>query len=154
MLTKTIVFISIGGLLVYFLLRQPTSEPTWRENRAPEKQGIADRSQHRYRTPDPLTDFQNTDFYRTIVDNNLFRPLGWRPPRPVEPYRLIGTIRPTDANTPPTAVIQTIAGNPTTHIVRIGDVLDSDTEVVSIESKQVVLSTNGQRRTLKLRIGF
>ena len=31
-----------------------------------------------------------SDFYRTIIDNNLFRPLGWTPPRPIEPYRLIG----------------------------------------------------------------
>ena len=30
-------------------------------------------------------------YYRTIIDNNLFRPLGYRtPPRPIEPYRLLG----------------------------------------------------------------
>lgn len=28
-----------------------------------------------------------SEFYRTIIDNNLFRPLGWTPPRPKEPYR-------------------------------------------------------------------
>ena len=33
---------------------------------------------------------------RTIIDNNLFRPLGWTPPRPKEPYRLLGTLLPTD----------------------------------------------------------
>lgn len=36
-------------------------------------------------------------YYRTIIENNLFRPLGWTPPRPVEPYRLIGAL---DANVP------------------------------------------------------
>ena len=24
---------------------------------------------------------ENTDYYRTIIDNNIFRPLGWRPPK-------------------------------------------------------------------------
>ena len=28
-----------------------------------------------------------SEFYCTIIDNNLFRPLGWTPPRPKEPYR-------------------------------------------------------------------
>ena len=88
-------------------------------------------------------------FYRTIIDNNLFRPLGWRPPRPVEPYRLLGTILPRRANTPPKAIIQTTAGNKT-YIVSIGETLDASTEVVSIESKSVVLQTNGQKRTLRL----
>lgn len=55
-----------------------------------------------------LKHFQNSDFYRTIIDNNLFRPLGWTPPRPREPYRLLGTIIPTDAKTPPKAIIQNI----------------------------------------------
>ena len=60
--------------------------------------------------------FDSEAFYRTIIDNNLFRPLGWTPPRPIEPYRLIGTILPRSANTPPKAIIQTTTGNQT-HIV-------------------------------------
>lgn len=88
-------------------------------------------------------------FYRTIIDNNIFRPLGWTPPRPIEPYRLIGTLLPRDANTPPTAIIETTAGN-RRHIVTIGETLDSETEVVSIESKSVVLASGGVRRTLRL----
>jgi len=153
MLLKTTVFISIGGLLVWFLLTQATSEPRRQENLTPQRQGIADRYQRRHRTPDPLTDFQNTDFYRTIIDNNLFHPLGWQPPRPREPYRLIGTILPRDENTPPRAIFQTIAGNKT-YIVTIGENLDTHTEVVDIQSKQVTLATDGKQRTLKLPIRF
>ena len=37
-----------------------------------------------------------------------------------------------------------------TYIVTTGEPLDASTEVVEIKSKQVVLSTEGQRRTLKL----
>ncbi|RKU09500.1 hypothetical protein C6503_21320 [Candidatus Poribacteria bacterium] len=92
-------------------------------------------------------------FKRTIIDNNLFRPLGWTPPRRVEPYRLIGTILPRDVNTPPKAIIQSTAGQKT-YIVSIGEKIDALTEVVSIESKQAVLSINGEQRVLRLPIGF
>ena len=92
-------------------------------------------------------------FKRTIIDKNLFRPLGWTPPRPQEPYRLLGTIHPTDAHTPPTAILQLTAGHQT-YIVSTGDNLDASTEVVSIEGKAVVLSTDGQQRTLRIAIGF
>ena len=90
-----------------------------------------------------------SDFYRTIIDNNLFRPFGWTPARPVEPYRLIGTILPRSANTPPQAILQSTAGNKT-YIVTLGSNLDADTQVVDIQSKQVTLSTQGQQRTLML----
>ncbi len=98
----------------------------------------------------PPGDFDFASFKRTIVENNLFRPLGWTPPHPTEPYRLLGTLLPRDTNTPPKAIIESIAGNHTTHIVTIGEPLDASTEVVSIEPKQVTLSTDGARRTLKL----
>ena len=97
--------------------------------------------------------FDAEAFNRTIIDNNLFRPLGWTLPRLIEPYRLIGTILPRSENTPRKAIIQSTAGN-TTYIVSTGERLDADTEVVSIEGKQVVLSTNGQQRTLRLPSGF
>ena len=97
----------------------------------------------------PPAVFDSDSFYRTIIDNNLFRPLGWRPPRPIEPYRLIGTVLPRSANTPPTAIIQTTAGKKN-YIVTTGEPLDASTEVVSIEGKAVTLETDGQRRTLRL----
>ena len=93
--------------------------------------------------------FDSESFKRTIISNNLFRPLGWSPPRPTEPYRLIATILPRSAQTPPTAILQTTAGDRTL-IVSTGEQIDASTEVVEIQPKQVVLSTDGQRRTLKL----
>lgn len=39
---------------------------------------------------------RSPDFYQIIVNNSLFRRLGWRPTRPIEPYRLIGMIIRTD----------------------------------------------------------
>ena len=102
------------------------------------------------RQSSPVIDFDSeVSYYRPIIEYNLFRPLGWTPPRPSEPYRLIGTVLATDANTPPQAILQTTAGN-TTYIVTTGEKIDASTEVISIESKQVTLSTNGQQRTLRL----
>ena len=57
--------------------------------------------------------FDADAFYRTIIDNNLFYPLGWTPPRPTEPYRLIGTKLAIDANTLPQVIIQSTAGEKT-----------------------------------------
>ena len=93
--------------------------------------------------------FDSVAYYRPILDNNLFRPLGWRPAVPVEPYRLIGTVLPRSASTPPQAILQTTAGKQT-HIVPLGDSLDSETAVVSISGKSVVLESGGERRTLHL----
>ena len=100
-----------------------------------------------------LKHFQNSDFYRTIIDNNLFRPLGWTPPRPQEPYRLLGTIIPTDAKTPPKAIIQNTVRNQT-HIVTIGDTLDTETHVTDIQTKHITLKKNGQQRQLTLKSSF
>ena len=100
-----------------------------------------------------LKHFQNSDFYRTIIDNNLFRPLGWTLPRPQEPYRLLGTVIPTAAKSPPKAIIQNTVGNQT-HIVTIGDTLDSNTYVTDIQTKHVTLKKNGQRRQLTLKSSF
>ena len=102
-----------------------------------------------HRTTSPL----QSEFYRTIIDNNLFRPLGWTPPRPIEPYRLIGTVLARDRNRPLQAIIETTAGNQT-HIVTTGETLDTQTRVTEIQHKQVTLETNGQPRTLRLPSGF
>ena len=93
--------------------------------------------------------FDSASYYRPILAYNLFRPLGWTPPIESEPYRLIGTILARDANTPPKVIIETTAGK-TTYIVTTGDPLSADTEVGSIQPKQVTLSTNGQQRSISL----
>ena len=93
--------------------------------------------------------FQDTEFYRTLIDNNLFRPLGWTPPRPREPYRLLGTIVPKDAHAVPQAILQATAAN-ITHIVTIGQKLDKDTKITDIRPRQVTLEKAGQLITLTL----
>ena len=98
-------------------------------------------------------EFDSEAFKRTIIDNNIFRPLGWTPPRPVEPYRLLGTIIPTNAKTAPKAIIQNTVRNQI-HIVTTGDTLDTDTLVTDIQTKEVTLKKNGQQRHLTLKSSF
>lgn len=115
--------------------------------------GVSEAPARPRRVRDPRVVFDAEAFKRTIIENNLFRPLGWTPPRPKEPYRLIGTLLPTDDRTPPKAILQSTATN-TTLIVSTGEQIDDATEVVSIERKAVRLETEGQQRTLRLRSGF
>ena len=140
----------VFSLLSWGLLTrtQTPADPTPKENhaRTTQKQTVYSLSQN---SQDTLTDFQTTKFYRTIVDNNLFRPLGWTPPRPRNPYRLLGTRTPTDRKSKAQAILQsTTAGS--TYTVSLGEMLDTDTTVVDIQPKQVTLEKAGVRRTLKL----
>lgn len=91
----------------------------------------------------------SSTFYRTIIDNNLFRPLGWTPPRSQELYRLTGTLIPREGDIHPKAFLLATATQ-MTHIVTIGDTIGEDTIVIKIEPKQVTLETLGQQRTLRL----
>ena len=135
-------------LVAIYLARStppPPPEPV-NERRSPPPDGVR-------QTPPEVFDAE-VSFKRTIIDNNLFRPLGWTPPRPTEPYRLIGTILPrSETHTPPKAILQTTAGHQT-YIVTLGSNIDANTQVVDIQSKQVTLSTQGRQRTLMLLIGF
>ena len=157
-LLKTIVFISISVLVVlifgFFGSRSVQTAASTQPQHETLTETTLPVSPRVFRKPlstpqDSLADFQKSDFYRTIVDNNLFRPLGWRPARPREPYRLLGTLLPSDGETPPQAILQrTTTGR--TDTVTIGETLDTDTIVTDIQPKQVTLKTNGKHRTLGL----
>ena len=101
----------------------------------------------------PPIDFDSKAYYRPILAYNLFRPLGWAPRRPVEPYRLIGTRIVRDGTTPVQAILQTTSGHQT-YIVAAGETLDAGTKVVDISDRSVVLSTGGIERTLSLGTGI
>ena len=112
---------------------------------------VTDRSEKR--APSALPRFSSlpsASFYRTIIDNNLFRPLGWTRPVSLPAYRLLGTMVPKDGKTPPQAIIQVSTAGNKTHIASIGDTLDADTKIVDIQPKQATLDRAGQQTTLKL----
>ena len=141
-----LIFGALVLLLIVFVVRVPS-----RSTPQPVEVRTSPQPQRVHLTTAEVLDSQV--YYRTIIDNNLFRPLGWTPPRPQEPYRLLGTIIPTDAKTPPKAIIQNIVRNQT-HLVTIGDTLDSNTYVTNIQTKHVTLKKNGQQRQLTLKSSF
>ena len=155
------LLVSIGLISLLFLLlqtipqqhRQPknttqtvrTQKPVY-EQRLPQKAAVVGESKSSQKAS---ATFQDTKLYRTIIDNDLFRPLGWTPPRPRYPYRLLGTLIPRDGKSKAQAILQrTPTGK--TYAVTIGDQLDTDTTVTDIQPKQVTLSKSGVMRTLKL----
>ena len=146
------------GFILFFCVVLTRIQPHWytSDGKSPVLLKTADPPLPRAQLHTPfhsstLPLFQSTVFYRTIVDNNLFRPLGWRPPRKKEPYRLIGTLIPTDGQTPPQAILLTTRGHQTLTL-SVGDKFDADTTLIDIQPKQVTLEKVGQRRTLKLNI--
>lgn len=140
-----------GIILALFLYKPMRVQPRTYQHRdhVSEWRREANYPSPRAHAQNPLVDIQTSDFHRTIIDKNLFRPLGWRPPRPKEPYRLLGTILPTHGN--PQAILQATAENKIYTVTR-GDKLDTDTTITDIQAKQVTLKKAGQQRTLKLTL--
>ena len=92
---------------------------------------------------DTVVNVRNDPFYRTIIDNNLFAPLGTvlnAKPKPESNLTLVATFVSTDALRS-TALIK----NKTTgrhYRLAIGDVIE-DFTVMKIQSKQVTLDHHG-----------
>ena len=152
LIAGALVLLSIVGVVRFPSSSPPIPEPSplAETPNAPPRLGEQPHILSRARLQPSTFQSPQSDFYRTIIDNNLFRPLGWTPPRPVKPYRLLGTILPTDEKTPPQAIIQVSTAGNKTHIVSIGDTLDADTKIVDIQPKQATLDRAGQQTTLKL----
>lgn len=91
--------------------------------------------------------WRESAFYRTIIENNIFRPLGWTPPKPTPVYRLLGTVISTDG-TSLQAILQEIASE-RLHFLRVGDSV-GDATVTEILLKEVKLDNAGRRISLKM----
>ena len=149
------VYLAFGvcfGLAVFLIVSFHTP-PQTRPQRSITSESTkfpSDRTQQHRKTESVR--FQDTDFYRTIIDNNLFRPLGWTPARPVSPYRLLGTLvsGATDGVWVSKAIIA-VRGE--VRVVEIGDSLDSETKVLGIDRHSVLLETAGKEQVLTLPAG-
>lgn len=81
------------------------------------------------------------EYFQVIIDNNLFRPLGWtEQPKSYTDYRLLGTL--TESETPSRAILQE-RGSKQTRIVTLGETL-GDFHVFRIQHKQVTLKKGAQ----------
>lgn len=86
------------------------------------------------------------DFYRVIVENNLFRPLGWREPRREPEYVLIATWIESRGETVK-ALVKERSSNQTYYAAE-GEKI-GNAKIEKIESKQVTLNISGEILTLK-----
>ena len=87
-------------------------------------------------------------YYQIIIDNNIFRPLGYRPPvqRPV--YELIGTMTGTHTR----ALILDKRSNRLVAI-EVGERL-GDATLIEVRPKQIMLQAKEKQTTLRLRHVF
>ena len=89
---------------------------------------------------------ENAAFYKTIIDNNLFRPLGWTLPNNEPSYNLVGTAVDSNGVISQATLLERRSNR--YHFVTIGMELDGMT-VKDIEAKQVILDKEGETVTLK-----
>ena len=107
----------------------------------------AQRPRFRQRQNRGTVDFgENADFYKVIIDNNLFRPLGWTPPNNEPAYSLVGTA--VDANGAIAQATLLEKRSNRYHFVTVGQKL-GDITVKDIQAKQVILDKAGEPITLK-----
>ncbi len=90
---------------------------------------------------------ENAAFYKTIIDNNLFRPLGWTLPNNEPSYGLVGT-KVVDPNEGISQATLLERRSNRYHFVTIGTELGGMT-VKDIQGKQVILDKEGETVTLK-----
>ncbi len=89
---------------------------------------------------------ENAAFYEVIIDNNLFRPLGWRPPNNEPAYSVVGTAVDVDGVIAQATLLEKRSNR--YHFVTIGDQL-GDMTVKEIQARQVILEKGGKPITLK-----
>ena len=90
---------------------------------------------------------ENAAFYTTIIDHNLFRPLGWTPPNNEPAYSLIGT-KAVDSNNAISQATLLERRSNRYYFVTIGSKV-GDMTVKDIQAEEVTLDKAGETITLK-----
>lgn len=103
------------------------------------------------RQSDTSGSYDPSDYYQIIVDNNIFRPLGWKPPNKKPEYSLLGISFDPTNNRSEASVLEERSNQ--LHIVRVGDKI-GDAIIKEIAKKTVSLYKDGEMITLKSRVGF
>ena len=112
-----------------------------------KEQAETQRNRFRQRQNRASVDFgENAEFYKVIIDNNLFRPLGWTPPNNEPAYSLVGTAVDADGVIAQATLLERRSNR--YHFVTIGEKL-GDITVKDIQAKQVILEKEGKPITLK-----
>ena len=124
-------------------IAQPDTKPA-RSTTEGRRQDTADNTE---RTPPQRKLNQpSADFYQPIVENNLFRPLGWRKPDDEAEFTLVGTLIESDNQRAKAFLIERRSNRyyPVTVGEKVGDAI-----VESIKPNEVSLSEEGKTVTLR-----
>lgn len=115
-------------------------------SRAQRKQGVQEfqKPKHSYSRG---ANNDNSDFYQVIIDNSLFRPLGWTPPIEEPEYALIGTAFDTIGSNSRAFVVERRSNQ--FYIVSVGDEI-GDAVVKEIADKKITLYENGKMLTFNI----
>ena len=89
---------------------------------------------------------ENAAFYKTIIDHNLFRPLGWTPPNNEPSYSLIGTAVDENGAISQATLLEKRSNR--YHFVTIGTKV-GDMTVKDIQGKKVTFDKAGETVTLR-----
>ena len=87
------------------------------------------------------------DYYQVIITNNLFRPLGYRKPRPPPPYQLIATVTNHETGANKALLRRTKDGR--IYYVGLGEAFDN-AKVERITPKSVALLIDGRTKEFRL----
>ena len=90
---------------------------------------------------------ENAAFYKTIIDHNLFRPLGWTPPKNEPSYSLVGA-KVVDPNEGTSQATLLERRSNRYYFVTIGSKV-GDMTVKDIQAEEVTLDKAGETITLK-----
>jgi len=135
--------IAVGSFLYrqnVLLLNSAVATPT------PEK-SVKVQSVKSYLNKDTSTSSNTSnEFYQLIVDNNIFRPLGWRPPQKTPQYILIGTTIAPDSSNAKAFILELQSNH--LHTVRVGETF-GNIRVKEILSKKVTLQEEGKETVLQ-----
>ena len=87
------------------------------------------------------------DFYQVIIDNNLFRPLGWTKPKSNPVFELIATV--IKQNDKRKALIRNTKTRKVRYVA-VGAELSAGVAVEKIDSQSVTLKENGESKVYRL----
>lgn len=94
------------------------------------------------------TDSKSTDdYFKVIVDNNIFRPLGWRPPKKEPEYTLIGTTSNPNSAYSEAIILERRSNQLRT--LKVGETFGK-VSVKEIKPKEVILDDKGKEIKLKM----
>ena len=129
----TLLFIAIG----FFLYSQNVQQTKSTVEISHQQNSVTDRPKTKHsRFSRDATAKTSEAFYQFIIDNNIFRPLGWVPPIKQPDYILIGTAVSQNAAASKAFVVERRSNR--FHIVKVGDTID-ESRVKEIQANQVTL---------------